>query len=280
MKMNNFLKTGFFAIIFIVLSVGAKAQSNTNYVEFDHASGYESTDTVTVGSRMPYYMPAQTPVTGLTFEYKWVFDPGMTVLNYAGDANAPAGTGTGFYKENEISVVMPGTAGSVKISTNVQTLSGTTLLCPPGADVDYPIQVVPAPSMIWDNTSPMILCKTIDADVSVDIQLTGYGQWEVAYRIVKTDLEDANPGAPIDRTATIGTSKDKVGTTASDFELLIDDADFSGIGIYTITITSLTDRISRKSLDAVNGTLPATTFKINVYPVPTTNKLQHVRNVQ
>jgi hypothetical protein len=282
MKTNNVLKIGFFAVAFALLSAGVKAQTHTNYVEFSAAGTAESVDTVTVGSRMPYYVAPQTAISGLDFEYKWLFSPALTILNYAGNANAQAGNSAapGYYKENEISVVMPASPGAITVNTNVQWVSGTTVSCPPGSDDAYSIQVVPAPTMIWKNTPEITQCSPVAADVPVDIQLTGYGQWLVNYNIVKSDLDGNNPGTANNKTdRPIGAAKDNVGLTATDFQLMIDQGDFSGPGLYTITVTQLTDRISRKSLDLVNGTLPTSTFVIKVYPTPTTNKLQHVKNM-
>jgi hypothetical protein len=282
MKTNYISRIGLFAVAFALLSMGVKAQTHSNYIEFkDDATVKESIDTVTVGSRMPYFVEPQTAVTGLGFEYQWTFSAtGLTILKYDGTGNATAGTGANFYKENEISVKMPSTAGAITVKTNVQSLAGTTVLCS-GTEATNNIQVVPVPTMAWKSTEAMKQCTPVSADIPIDIQLTGYGQWMVNYSIVKSDFDGTNPVAAVNKTdVAIGANGNAVGATATDFALNIPEAEFANVGLYTIEVTKLTDRISRKSLDVVAGTLPTTKFQIFVYPTPVTKPLQHVKNMQ
>ena len=276
---SKFLKIGFFAACIMLLTTTIHAQTSLDYVEFSVPGTPESIDTVTVGSRMPYFVAPQTPVTDMSFEYKWVFGPtSLAILDFDGDPLTTGGTAN-YYAENEISVVMPSAPGMLTVNTNVQSLVGGTVLCAPGADDTYNIQVVPVPTMVWKGTD-LLLCGDVTSDVPVDIALTGYGQWMVNYEIVKSDLDGSSPGSPTSvPDVAIGTTANVIGTTPDDFTFLIDESNFSGVGLYKVTITQLTDRFSRKSLDLVNGTFPATSFEIKVYPTPTTNKLQHIKNM-
>ena len=280
MKTNHVLKTGFLAIAFVVLSVGAKAQTDTRYVDFTTTP--ESIDTVTVGSRMPYFVAPQATVPGLKFEYKWLFDPTLAILNYAGSPATP-GTGAGFYVENEISVVMPA-VGSIKIGTNVQSLLVSTgaVLCPADAtDVEYNIQVVAKPTLSWTSTEETFCGNT--SPVNIPFSLTGYGLWEVFYEVDYTALTTgATPTNIVPATKVeIGSNGSKAGAYSFDLPA----ATFTNPGKYEIRIKNLTDRISRKSLTpiiAAAGTeIPAATavYTVNVYPAPTTNPLQHIKNM-
>jgi hypothetical protein len=277
---SNILKIGFFAACFMLLTATVQAQTNQpDYVEFNNEDyPGEKVDTVTVGSRMPYFVAPQDEVYGMTFEYKWVFGPtSLPILNFAGDV-VTAGSSEGFYAENEISVEMPSEPGELTVSTNVQSVVGGTVLCAPGEDVTYNIQVVPAPTLEWDGNSPLLLCvSNLSSEIPVGIQLTGYRQWMLDYKIVKynldgSDLEDFTPIAIEDVVIGENTNINKTSTFA------IDGSNFLP-GKYSVTITKLTDRISRKSLDFVDGNYPESSFDIMVYPAPTTKPLQHIRNM-
>ena len=291
MKTNNILKTGFFAIAFAALSIGTNAQTllpstpnppgATDYTVFTTTGG-ESVDSVTVGSRMPYKVDAQDPVTGLTFEYKWLFSPALTIQDLGG---ATLTGSNDYYAANEISVVMPGTVptgdgGKIKIGTNVQSLVEGTVLCSAENDTEYTIQVVAKPTLSWPTPPEVILCGN-KVPVNIPFELTGYGQWEVYYEVYYTA---STSGATRDKVVpetkvAIGNYGSKLGPYSFDLPAV----DFEAPGKYEIQITNLTDRISRKSLTPIVATagadIPTALYTVNVYPAPTTKPLQHVKNM-
>jgi hypothetical protein len=286
MKANNIFKAIFLAVA-VLFSANLLAQPTLpgDYVSFQKTG--EETDTVTVGSRMAYKMEALS-TAGLTFEYKWQFTGGGShtwkIKKLDDSDEATTGTGADFYKENEISVVMPATPGAVTLTADIQSLFGVNVMCSTLEDTTVNIRVVPAPTLAWSGTLEMPVCIPINGsigDVLIPITLTGYGQWEVSYTIRKMDYDGSNPGSVSPLIASVvGTTADRPETTAKPFQLNIAGANFSGEGRYDVVIDGLTDRISRKSLDAVDGSFPNNNaFSIYVYPMPTTQKLQHVKNM-
>jgi len=279
---HQVLKIGFFTAFLTLLTVGVNAQTlpntpnppvSTYWTDFFTNAG-ETIDSVTVGSRMPYNVTEQTPVTGLTFEYKWTFSTALTVQDFDGNNLTNKG-GSNYYDENEISVVMPSSTGDITITTNVRSLVGGNQLCT-GFDSTYTIRVLPRPTIKWDATTPVVGCAR--QAVSIDLTLlTGNSQFEVEYAISYYDTFDKSGGIT-------STSSDWVVLTSDDSLDFPATAFDEGEGLYEIEITNITDRISRKSLDmslvaAQTADLPDDAFKVYIYPAPTTNPLQHIRNM-
>ena len=277
--MNHILKIGFFAAFYLLLSLGVYAQTlphTPNPPSTDHWTLFtapgESVDSVTVGSRMPYKVEAQTPVTGLDFEYKWLFSSGLSVQTL----NGVTLTGNGnYYGSNEISVVMPATAGDLTINANVRTLSGTTVLCSAPDDDVYYVKVVARPTIKWATNGSVIGCSAQAVNIPLTA-LTGYKQFEIAYTITYYNTFDKSGGATSTSSGYVVLTGNNLNFPASAFD--------NGLGLYEIEVTGITDRISRKSLDmtlvaSTPGDLPVDAYKVYVYPAPTTNPLQHIRNI-
>lgn len=282
MKTYNVLKTVFFAATFLMLAATTKAQPSlpntqnpvTTYTPFT-PSGTESIDSVTVGSRMPYKVEAQTPVaiTGYSFEYKWLFSPALTVQSLAGAAL----TGTSdYYGSNEISVVMPATPGDITIATNVRSMYNGAQLCVAGAtDVTNTIRVLPRPTVQWTSNQPVVGC--VAADVNIPVTLTGQQQFEIAYTV--------NYYSTWDKSGGLTSASNAYMVVPANGILTFPASTFVANGLYEIVITGITDRISRKSLDmslvaSAPADVPANPFQVNVVPAPVTNPLQHVKNIQ
>ena len=267
---HHVLKIGFLATALALLSIGLNAQ--IDYTPFT-LTGTESIDSVSVGSRMPYRTDAQTPVTGLTFEYKWVFSPARTVQNLAGTALTEKGSGSNYYDENEISVLMPATTGVVTLTTNVRSLFNGSVLCDAG-DVNNPIQVVALPTITW-TAGDRAGCEAeaVIIPVTMTNGLDGLPQYRVTYTL--------RYFTAFDKTGTPATTTGVVEPTGSD--LVFPASTFNqGLGVYEITVTNITDRISRKSLDqslVAAQTLPTGVQNVYIYPAPVANPVQHIRNM-
>jgi hypothetical protein len=133
---------------------------------------------------------------------------------------------------------------------------------------------VPRPKIIWKANEPTIGCSA--QEVRIPVTPTGFRQFEIAYSINYYDNYDGS-GTPV--------------ASTSDYLVLTNDilifpanAFDSGLGLYEITITGITDRISRKSLDmslvaSQPGDLPPDAHQVFLYPSPKTNPLKHVRNM-
>ncbi|MDR1154106.1 MAG: hypothetical protein LBL04_05295 [Bacteroidales bacterium] len=281
MKPKNVLKIGFLTVACALLSVGVKAQTPplpTPSSAFPNAPGYtpyaagvESIDSVTVGSRMPYKVDPQATVGGLTFQYQWLFSESLPISDYAGAGVTDLGSS--YYAENEISVVMDGAvvpAGTLfTVKTNVRSLLGTNVLCA-GNEETNSIQVVERPKIDWDASKPKVDCSTSDVTIPL-VTLTGYNQIEIAYTI--DYYADATKPGSADKTSDkylILTDK-SINLPVSEFP--------DGAGLYEITVTGITDRISRKSLTPVVGDVPSDPYQVIIYKTPVTNPLQHIKNM-
>ena len=288
MKTNIIIKTALFAVASVVLSATAWAQPTlpADYVTFQKAG--ESIDTVTVGSRMAYKVDGDPTINALVTagkmaasEYKWVFSNSAAVLKTDGTTPATASSiagHTGYFKDKEINVKMPTTPQALTLTINEWSmLLGGTAGCE-GTDSVANIQVVNRPTIGWNGTPETGGCSV--ADVPISVSLTGYGQWQVSYTISFVKHDGTGSVAPVVFTnVPLGAT----GKKAGNYSLTIPSTDLvNGEGVYTVTVTNLNDRISRKSLDpiaSVASDLPTGTYKINVYPTPKTKKLQHVKNM-
>ena len=295
---HQVLKIGFFAAFFALLTAGVIAQPtlpNTptpptaaHWTEFTDPPDGESIDSVTVGSRMPYRVDAQTPIPGLDYEYKWLFStsPALTIqslsLTPSNLTQSTVDAVTDYYSENEISVVMPSTPGLINITTNVRALigGGTVALPCTGLDVIKDIRVLPRPTIQWVTPPDSIIeCAPNLAaipNVTIPVTLSGNREFEVAYTI--THYAGYISGGTV--TSTTSGYKVLTGNSVD----LIGGTDLTAHGLYEITITNITDRISRKSLDmslvaSQSTDLPAAPYKVYIYPAPVTNPLQHIRNM-
>jgi len=272
-------KTGILATLLTFVATGIFGQTlpntqnppaATDWTEFIHTGTHDETiDSVTVGSRMPYRVDAQTPITGLSFEYKWLFSEALTIEDYNGitfpNTSAP------YYGSNEISVIMPTTTGDITITTNVRTLMGSNVLCE-AIDVTNTIRVLPRPTVKWAATGPIVGCSS--QDVTIPLTLTGNEQFEVAYNVEYYDTYDKSGGL-------ISSSSGYIVLTGNNLDFSA--ATFPNDGLYEISMNEITDRISRKSLDmdlvkSEIADLPDNSFQVIVYPTPVTNPLQHIRN--
>ena len=282
-----FKKIGLSATALALLTIGLNAQNLTStpnppgasdYTNFTATGTRENIDSVTVGSRMPYKVEAQTAPTGLTltFEYKWLFDPSLTVQDLGGTNLTPA-TGTSYYSATEISVVMPASPTTVTLTSNVRNLFNGAVLCE-ASDVNNTIRVLPRPTISW-TANTVATCGA--ATVTIPVTLTGFSDFEVYYTITywanfdKSDSPSPTPSAV--KYATITNS----GTASFD----IPSTEFSATGLYEITVTNITDRISRKSLDmslvaAQSTDLPTGVYTVLNVPAPTAQPVQHIKNVQ
>ena len=268
MKHQEF-KIGLLVVFFTLLTTGLFSQ--LPWTEFIHTGVHDETiDSVTVGSRMPYRVDAQTAIPGLSFEYKWLFSPTQTVLSFTG---TPLTGNANYYTDNEISVVMPATPGDITITTNVRNLMGTTVLCE-GTEENNTIRVLPRPTIKWPANGITTGCAAQEVTILLDA-LTGNEEFIVDYDIDYWDTYDKSGGLT-------STSSGTVSLMSSSLSLVFPATTFSAEGLYEIKATNISDRISRKSLDLITSTpsdLPATVYQVVVYPSPVTKPLQHIKNM-
>ncbi|NBC82054.1 MAG: hypothetical protein GVY19_01605 [Bacteroidetes bacterium] len=270
MKLKNLLT----AIAFVAVSTGAFAQSLVAPI------GDESIDTVTVGSRAEYAVNPDPVIKAFPNMdpsiFNWSFDDGTTVLD-ASD-NPATDVGGGFYADSLIHATMAGSPGQVTLTVQERTQPQSGTGCD-GDTESLTIQVVPRATIDFSGATSDGACGA--QDYSLDLDLTGFGPWDITYDIDfdGSDLSNGN-------TATVGSLADNVGTGGtSAYTLDIATGQLNqGAGTYTITITNVVDRIGDKSLDpslvaAQAGDLPGSDYTLYVYPTPDTSPIQHIENV-
>ena len=287
---------------------------STYFVEFDDPSKSsdkeEGVDYVTVGSLMPYKvappiaagdMP-QSANTNFRIEYKWLFTPQSPLAaTPLGVLKMPAATtelptpaaltatDAFWYNANEVSVRMPADEGTVTLTNSARYVFNNLPLCP-GEDPDdkgYTIKIVPRPSVrlasgVAKEDLEIVSCVETD----VVIPTSGLGA-----HLTVDGFEDINIEFTLTHRA-IGSSGTP--TTLYQNQWLVLNGktlDFPGElfqspGVYSIDITNVTDRISRKSLDRdavkakLETDLPAASYSVFIYPKPDTNILQPVKHIK
>ena len=292
----------------------------THFVKFGPAAEnlvtQEGVDFVTVGSLMPYrvnppVLEGDMPTganTNFSIDYKWQFMSGTAVLpvlrmpvDASGVPNpgaAPAATSNPvlhWYTTNEVSVKMPTTVGTVALTNNSRLVFNGTVMCDeaPGTnDLNYTIRVVPRPS-IKINTADgigvgdleMISCVEdpvtfpTNSDEGALLIVDGYDVINVQFTLKRRPLGGGD--------ATTVVNAQWIELTGK--ELTFPGAMFTQVGVYTIDILNVTDRISRKSLDqdAVKAVAdvdmpPAGSMNVYIYPKPNSSgnvqDVEHIKN--
>ena len=318
-----FLAAAFFTLF--AMSVGAQTLPSDNtqvdaipWVEFGLPTQYptpngEAIDLVTAGSVMPYRVDTEAVFTlpalpSFSFQYKWQFSPTPALSIYAipttqptniasfGTAITPVEAGTNWYTQDKIAVHMNIELGTdayrdITMNTNLRYYLNGAVVCTeplPGTDRVSTIRIVPPPKAEWKvvDGQPLewVVCVGQDATVpTANLLVEGNGDFEVKYSISFTpfpnDTKTADPTFLVDEWVALT-------ATGTAHAMTFDKALFDGPGVYDFVITDVTDRISRKSLIHVPGTVQAaaaqTPFKIFVLPDPAEVvpelPVEHVRN--
>ena len=290
---------------------GASTVPDTHYTLFEGDDANSTLDNrvdyVTAGSRMPYQLMEPTGFNASwSFQYKWGFFQANGTTPYDLALMALTGATTtaptvltpisgqpNYYSQNEIAIDIPNVtfAGGASyvtmfIGNNIRTLDGNdNELCAPGADVMSEVRIVPPPSIEWNFSAAVpdeiTLCN--QASIPFPVTVSGYGEYEIEVTI--SYVGGAGNKQSIGYVVFGAVTDD-----GDDFNLLLDESLFAEFaensvgrpfeyGIYEISITNITDRISRKSLVAVEGIVPLATsvytVEIMAAPVPV---LRHIRN--
>jgi len=281
-KTTNFRKMAI-AVMLAIACVGANAQyvgpSNATYVN-DGTSDY-----VTIGSRMPYYVAPDPIIAALQAagamdysQFAWQMTTmasvsvGITPATYL-NAALTAGGAAGYYTQNEISVIWStpnvavGSEYEVQVTEHSVPLSGIFAQGCVGNTTTKDIFVIARPTIAF--TLPIqenYPCGTAPGPGTifyVPVSVTGIGPWKVTYNVTY------NGGGPqlqsnIPVGVAPGETDANVFITASTPTLLAGTPTAAvaglpvtlngggatnGYGVYVVTVTNITDAISEKSLD-------------------------------
>ncbi len=304
--------------IFRTLVIGALAliamQMNAQNVATPSAGAAEilNSDYVTVGSRVPYYVPTDAIIQAMTTAntmkqsiFNWsvttaadVAMPAVPFYKYAAPAAlAPeyndfrVAAASGFY-DNEVSVVWSaangfaaGTQYKVKTAEKSVTLSPTIAGCLALTPVEKPVFVLARPTVAFIGTEGGGCTVTPGTDFDVPLTIAGLGDWKVTYTVA---YNGGAAGAPVTYTllqAAPGVTDINViaesilSRTPAAGNGLVFPVPAAQYGYYDVVVTNITDRTSRKSLDVLTAAGAVGSFKVYVNPVPVTQPIQHIKNL-
>lgn len=232
----------------------------------------ENIDSVTIGSTMNYFVMPDLDVNqdadgpynyttnkdALTSTFNWFTLPDLTVTKQ---------------EENYVSVDFP-SEGDYTLHVSELSVAGCA-----NDTTQIDVRVIGVPEVgytVADGSEDFCVTGT-DGSLSVapsamgiiiNSDVAGNRDIIVSYRISSTN-GSYNGGSPKDVTVNIGDAE-------SSFSL---SEDLTHYGVYTVTLTNITDRISRKPATDVNGSLLAnTTFTVNITRAPTTGTIYHLPN--
>jgi hypothetical protein len=242
-------------------------------------------DFVTVGATMPY----STDASQADLE-AWKTDAaalGLSVENVTATTTwyvnaAEKATGS------ELRLKWDVTPGSFAVEARTQINVGETVSCAP-ATVSKTVYVLPEPSVAFTGGSDAILaCDATSHDLSYAVK--GIGNKKVTYTVTKKPLgADAVTGSS--ENVSKGTAEVESFFVEATTSYATAAALYTGEGtagtlrisnleagyIYTVTVTGVSDQISRKS----NVTVAPANLKANfaVVPSPTGTKINHIKNL-
>ena len=269
-----------------------------------------SSDYVTLGSRVPYYVPVDPVIYTMTTVgtmkpsiFRWFITTssdaliaGIPLLEFDGTPgqeyddfrNVAAGTG---YYDNEISVAWTaangfaaGTQYKIKVAEKSVTQSPVIAGCD-GNTQEKSVYVLAPPTVAFAGAQGGGCTVSPGTTFEVPLTVTGLGDWQVTYTVSYNGGAASAPvvatltlAAPVVTDATVIAASVLARNTATGEGLLV-NLPAAQYGYYDITITNITDRTSRKSMDALALSAAAGTFRIYVSPVPGTLQIKHVKNL-
>ena len=281
MKKSTVLKS-LFVLALIGFGLNSFSQNLTVNTEslrrhgYDAASAlvaYESKDSVTTGSKMRYYVvpdatanPLYTGVLTGTLASTFAWFTALPTLTAAGvSANVTGFAAFGNYQEVTWS-------GVGTINLNVQETSGSSCV---GSITTTPIVVIAPPTATFGadpssvcNASPVqsfTLPVTLSTSVN-DLPTAPNGSVRINYTVF-------NP----DATELIAAQDKDIIETAANFSVTLTGA--TQFGTYYVIINSVTDRISRKPLVDVLGSITDNRIDLVVNRTPNTGAVYHIPNM-
>ena len=278
MKKSTILKiTTALGIVFLgysnswgqTLSVNSQTLSQHGSNSAGTVVATENTDSVTIGGVTRYYVvpdaganPAYTGVlTGtLASTFNW------TTSGSTGPTGTIAQVGAVTYG-NYRQVTWAGPTGTINL--NVVESSGAG--CASGTTTTVPVRVIAVPT-VTGGAAPTAQCTTTPGTLTFAVPVTLTSDLVVAgvANRVRVNYTITNP----DATTLTGATDVDLDKTATSFNVTLTGA--TQYGSYTVTLNTVSDRISRKS--GVNGTISTATIALVVNRVPTTGPIYHLPN--
>lgn len=226
-------------------------------------------DVATVGAQMPYRVTpdvffSSRPTIFNPSIFSWTADNSATV-------NGTAAGVAGFYVENQISVTMPATTGTVNLSVAEmsQPIAGTG--CVDASPEQIAITVVDKPTLVIAQAAGSLSGCAITTNQDIDVTFTGTAPFYVNYTITYTDWT-GTASAPVAYTATVNSGE----------EFIVGPEQLaSGQGTYSINISDVWDTNSYRAMNraSINTAYTDRIFDIQLFPTPTTAPIQHLQTL-
>jgi hypothetical protein len=280
----------------VPIPTGSLYKQGTNVADPIGPVATENPDLVTTGTKVPYLVipdPVLNPTwapgadatntTGITSIFNWTIPAGIS-------ATVP---GTGHY----ITIDVNGAATNNGV-INVKEQSGAS--CPDATGTNINVRVVAQPSAtalaVSDGVAPLTsICQggtngslnvpfpTFTVTKATDAAIPGDATIRVKGTLVFTPLSGAPLTIFTDGILNVNAASGDISnadiTTASGGSL----TDYDSWGIYTLTITQISDKISRKDMNAAAGYFNINggagyTATYTVFKTPTTGPIYHLPN--
>jgi hypothetical protein len=308
MKKTNIFRLSATVALFLTAGLGAHAQYvGPTPATYDAATS----DYVTIGSRVPYYVAPDAAIAAMApasmdySEFNWevltaaLAPLAITPETYAGAALTVGEGLAPWVEENEISVTWaaPAAAGTQYVlrateHSNPLGINNFTFGC---ADLTPELRnvfVLAAPTVAFNGVQGGGCAIAPGSTFYVPLNITGLGDWDVTYTVAYNGgaasapatytLTVADPIAAVTDLNVIAQSTaarvaDGTPTAATDGLAIVLPA--AQYGYYDVVITGFTDRISRKSMDALTAVTAAGAYRIYVNPTPVTTPIQHLQNL-
>jgi hypothetical protein len=310
MKKMNILRATATIAFFLAAGSGAYAQYVGPTATYDAV--LTTSDYVTIGSRVPYYVAPDLAIAAMATagtmdysEFQWevltsaLAPLAITPETYAGVALSGGEGGVPWVKENEISVTWaaPAVVGTQYVlrateHSNPLGLGNFAFGCADASPEVRNVFVLAAPTVAFNGTQGGGCAIAPGSTFYVPLNITGLGDWDVTYTVA---YNGGAPSAPATYTLTvadpIGTVTDvnviaqstaarvADGTPTAATDGLAIVLPVAQYGYYDVAITGFTDRISRKSMDALTAVTATGTYRIFVNPTPVTSPIQHLQNL-
>ena len=245
----------------------------------------ENTDSVTMGSTMTYFV-----LPDPTFNATWYSNGGTATANISNPAGitsafdwtvTPTGGGAGSIS-NTATPIIKTINWTAAGTANIEVQEKPTSLACIGSPTIIPVQIIPKPTITF-NQGPAYS----DAACHPESEKTG-GGFVYPFPITVTSAVAGKEDVLVSYTVTKDGTPDGAlsGTdipVANGTGSLTNTIKFPDYGVYVITITKLTDRISRKSGDTgTSGMITvggSATFTYNVMKPVQTGPVYHLPNM-
>jgi hypothetical protein len=310
MKKMNFLRLTATVALFAFAGLGTFAQYVGPTATYDAV--LTTSDYVTIGSRVPYYVAPDAIIGAMATagtmdytEFQWealtsLLAPlAITPETYAGAALTVGEGLAPWVEENEISVTWaaPAVAGTqyvLRATEHGNPLGAGNFAfgCADATPEVRNVYVLAIPTVAFNGTEGGGCSTAPGSTFYVPLNITGLGDWDVTYTVAYNGgaasapatytLTVADPiggvtDANVIAQSTLARAANGTPTAATDgLAIALPAAQY---GYYDVAITGFTDRISRKSMDALGAVTAAGTYRIYVNPTPVTSPIQHLENL-